>query len=310
MYHITYNVNTAKDLLSSGHILWNIYSTFILSFFTDFDVIPHNSWYNSSIITKNSFIKNTKKKEDKYEKTIIIDKYMKWESIDYNDFKEIIKLTNYYKSNHNSVLIILTNVCNIHPDIVYEWFLLKKITTDIYSSVLIPHIRNLYYYDNNKEIINAFAIHIRRGDLCKWTYENGFTINYYKNIINHINKYLNIPINIYTENHSNNTTTKLNIRAEERKNIDYSDIDILFKIKNVNIFKGDLNSFKKDFNQLCRSKYLLMSPSSFCLWAGFISNQKIYIDNKNKKCRPNCFKNIDIIPNFITYDDFTNITDF
>lgn len=62
MYHITYNVNTAKDLLSSGHILWNIYSTFILSFFTDFDVIPHNSWYNSSIITKNSFIKNTKKK--------------------------------------------------------------------------------------------------------------------------------------------------------------------------------------------------------------------------------------------------------
>ena len=310
MFHITYNVNTASDLLSSGHILWNIYSAFILAYFTNIDVIPHHTWYNSQIITKNSLINHTKKKLEKYDKTIVIDKYLKWESISYEDFKEIVNLINYYKSRYNTVCFVLTNVCNIHPDIVYEWFSLKKISTDVYNLKLIPNIKKLYYYDHNKEIINAFSIHIRRGDLCKWVYESGFTINYYKNIINHINKYMDIPINIYTESEGKNTTTQLDIRKKERKNINYNDIDVLGNLKNVNIYKGDLDSFKKDFNELCRSKYLLVSPSSFCLWAAFISNKKIYIDKKCMVCRPNCFRNIDIIPNFIKYDEFTNITTF
>lgn len=310
MLHITYNVDSATDLLSSGHILWNVFSTFVISFFIECKVIPHESWKRSSIITYDAFLNHTDKKLNKYDKHVYIDKYKKWESINFSDLNDIIKTIKNIKKKYNNICVIFSNVCNIHPDIVYKWYKLKKIPNDIYSLKLIPYIKNLYYYDHKRDKIDAFAIHMRRGDLCKWTYDEGFTIDYYKNIINHINKKMNIPINIYTESTGKGTTTQLDIRKDERKTINYDDIDELSIIKNVNIYKGDLNDFTLHFNELCRSKYLLCSPSSFCLWASFLSNNKIYIDDKCRICRPNCFRNINIIPNFIVYNKFVDIENF
>ena len=41
---------------------------------------------------------------------VVPNKYLKWESISYEDFKEIVNLINYYKSRYNTVCFVLTNV--------------------------------------------------------------------------------------------------------------------------------------------------------------------------------------------------------
>lgn len=164
----------------------------------------------------------------------------------------------------------------------------------------------MYYYDHNNNEINAIAIHMRRGDLCKWCYDIGFTIEYYKKIIHIINKRLNIPINIYTESSDKNTTTHQPIRVEERKNCDYNDILTLEKFENVTIYAGTEKEFSSHFNELCRSKYLMISPSSFSLFAAFISNGTVFVDTKCLK-RSNLFQHMKIIPNFKVFNDFENL---
>ena len=144
---------------------------------------------------------------------------------------------------------------------------------------------------------------MRRGDLCKWCYDIGFTIDYYIKIINIINEKMNIPINIYTESAGKNTSTQLSINANERKNINYNDILRLQNLKNVTIYAGEKKDFSSHFNALCRSKYLMISPSSFSLWAAFISKGMIFVDTKCLD-RPNLFRHIKLISKFIVFDEF------
>ena len=48
----------------------------------------------------------------------------------------------------------------------------------------------------------------------------------------------------------------------------------------------------------------MMAPSSFSLWAGFITDGIVLVDKKCIKCRPNLFRNSENIPNFIVFENF------
>ena len=301
MIHITYYPST-DDSLSSGHILWEIFTVFIVSFLIDCKPIYNSTWDRCLIISKESFLKFTTPPLEEYDKIINIDNIRKWESINFDDFINIKNIIEKNKQTYTTILVNLSNVCKIHPDVLCFWYNEKQISHEIFSSKALPLLQNLYYYDHNNNEINTFAIHMRRGDLCKWCYDIGFTIDYYRKIINIINEKLNIPINIYTESTAKNTTTQLSINAKERKNINYNDISTLQNLKNVTIYAGTKKDLSSHFNELCRSKYLMISPSSFSLWAAFISKGMIFIDIKCLN-RPNLFRHIKLISKFIVFDN-------
>ena len=302
MIHITYYPST-DDSLSSGHILWEIFTVFIFSFLIDCKPIYNSTWDKCLIVSKTSFKKFTTKPLEKYDKIINIDNLRKWESISFNDFINIKTIIEKNKRPHTTILVKLSNVCKIHPDVLCFWYNKKQISCELFSSKALPLLQNLYYCDHNNNEINAFAIHMRRGDLCKWCYDIGFTIDYYIKIINIINEKINIPINIYTESAGKNTSTQLSINVDERKNINHNDILRLQNLKNVTIYAGTKKDFSSHFNELCRSKYLMISPSSFSLWAAFISKGMIFVDIKCLN-RPNLFRHIKLISKFIVFDDF------
>ena len=79
-------------------------------------------------------------------------------------------------------------------------------------------------------------------------------------------------------------------------------------MKNVTVYTGNISDLNIHFNELCRSKYLMVAPSSFSLWAAFISKGKVFIDNKCEKFRPNLFKDSINIPNFIMFDKISDLS--
>lgn len=305
MIHITYYPST-NNLLSSGHIFWEIFTTFIFSYFLDGTPIHNDSWNNSSIISSNSLKYHCANKLENYDNILTINNYTEWGSLNKKQFDDIIENILNLKKKYNNILIIFKNVCKIHPDIIYYWYKENLIPNDVYSLYLKPKLQELYFYDNESKTIDQVAIHIRRGDLAKWCYDIGFTLDYYKNIINILNEHLNIKINIYCED---GFTNRGGGWDKTVLNFDYNDIDILKTYKNVNIVKGNPtgSDFNKHLNELIRSKILIMSPSSFSLWAGFITRGKVLIDEKCIIHRVNLFKHSKIIPNFIVYENFIDV---
>ena len=171
-------------------------------------------------------------------------------------------------------------------------------------------LEELYFSDNNSEELNIFSIHMRRGDLYNYTYNEGYDLEYYKNIINLLKEKLDIQIHIYTEKSGNNNTTKSQKTPYKRNFVDHDDIEIFRNMEGVVLKRGDLADFSDHFNEMCRSKYLMLGLSSMSLLAGFINKGKIIVDEKYIKSRVNLFKNIKIIPNFYVFKNIEEIGNF
>jgi hypothetical protein len=302
MIHITYYPST-NDTLSSGHILWEIFTVYIFSMLIPIiKPVWNNKWNLSDLISENSFKKYTDTPLKTYDYTINIDNHIKWESLDYNDFLDIKKKIYDNYNNYNNILIVLSNVCKIHIDRLCVWYKLKYINTDIYNIYAIPTLKKLYYYDHNNSPLESIAIHIRNGDLTKLSIDNGYTFNYYKNIINILRLKYNNIINIYCEDvNINNTTTIFSKDKSLCKNF-LNEILELNNIENVYVKLGNKQNINEQFNELCRSKILIVSPSSLSLFAAFISNGIILIDENHAKCRPNLFKYLNNVSNFTIFN--------
>ena len=186
------------------------------------------------------------------------DKYnnkCKFDGITFQTFNEILNQINDCTEN---TLIILSGVIRIHPYQLHDWFIENKIKEDYFTEKFLPLVRK-FYNNNILELKNVFSIHIRRGDLSKQAIAQGWDINFYSNVILLINKFLDIPINIYSE-------------TEECE-----DLLILKKYKNVNLKLGNTNSLKNDIKEMITSKYLLISNSSLSTWMAYISKGDIFI---------------------------------
>ena len=242
-------------------------------------------------------------------KTITISEYTCWESLNFQQFSELKNKILTTEKKHKNILVKLTNVCSIHSDILCEWYSKKLISENIYEQKCKPLLEDLYFSDNNSEELNIFSIHMRRGDLYNYTYNEGYDLEYYKNIINLLKEKLDIPIHIYTEKSGNNTTTLLGNTAK-RNNANHDDIEIFRNMEGIVLKRGDLDDFSDHFNEMCRSKYLMLGLSSMSLLAGFINKGKIIVDEKYIKSRVNLFKNIKIIPNFCVFKDIEEIVNF
>lgn len=277
---------------SSGHILLDVFSTFIFGILLDAKVIYHESWSLSKIIEKDSWLHYCDKPLNHYDYVLTIDNIRNWKGLSINEFENLKNNILNVSQKYDNVLIKFTNVCKIHAHQLHIWYKNDYLKTDIYSEKIIPILKNLYYFKNNKDIINQFAIHIRRGDLATQLINTGYTYNYYKNIIDIINKYLNINIVVYCEN------------------LKCDDIKKLSKLKNTTLDLGNLPEFNKQFNELCRSKYLFLSPSSFSIFTGYLSNGIVIGDEKLEKFRSNIFNDLKLTPNFNIVNNIVEFGNF
>tara|TARA_B110000444_G_scaffold258928_1_gene301196 strand:- start:1684 stop:2595 length:912 start_codon:yes stop_codon:yes gene_type:complete len=277
---------------SSGHILLDVFSTFIFGILLDAKVIYHESWSLSKIIEKDSWLHYCDKPLNHYDYVLTIDNIRNWKGLSINEFENLKNNILNVSQKYDNVLIKFTNVCKIHAHQLHIWYKNDYLKTDIYSEKIIPILKNLYYFKNNKDIINQFAIHIRRGDLATQLINTGYTYNYYKNIIDIINKYLNINIVVYCENWK------------------CDDIKKLSKLKNTTLDLGNLPEFNKQFNELCRSKYLFLSPSSFSIFTGYLSNGIVIGDEKLEKFRSNIFNDLKLTPNFNIVNNIVEFGNF
>jgi len=259
MIHLLYSQHGGR----SGHKLKDIMSIFIIGMLIKAKVVYDDSFTNQHLLL---FEDICVKKKKKYYSTIIIDNTKCSNGITFKKFKEIKKLilnkSKGLKDNQH-LLVIFKQRCRIHPYQLDNWFHKNKIDKNLFKSKLIPLLHKIYYVHTvpkhttikKSSIIptNNVAIHIRRGDLAEKLIREGFDANYYTQIINKLNQHLNLHINIYSE-------------------IDNSeDILVLKKLKNVNLFLGDVSNINEHFYALCTSKILILSRSSFSTWAAYLS---------------------------------------
>tara|TARA_B100001093_G_scaffold516086_1_gene594017 strand:- start:4827 stop:5708 length:882 start_codon:yes stop_codon:yes gene_type:complete len=284
MLFITYNQNSNGR---SGHALCDIFTTFVFSELLNMEVIYNNTWENQKILSKEMFLKYSSNYKDyKYDYILDIDYIRKWECISYEDYIEIKNNILKLSKKYNNILLRLSNVCKIHPHIIYDWYLKKYIKNDIYHNKILPKLHKLYYGDNDNNISNVISIHIRCGDLNNQLMKEGFTFSYYKNIIDIINMHFNTKINVYCEN------------------INYSHLNKLDKLDNTTLYVGGIDNFSDDFNKLVNSKILILAPSSMSLFAGYLCKGLVLIDNKSYIWRKNIFNYSENI-----FEVFNNISD-
>lgn len=304
MIHITY-FPSSNHPMSSGHIFFEIFTTFIFS-----QLIPNSkpvwnkTWELSKFISKKSYEKHTVLPLENYDKIIVINQYRKWESISFQDFLDIKQTIDEASKRYGTIFIQFKNVCAIHPDVLHSWYINKLLKENVFVEKAKPLLKNMYYFDHNSEPINAIGIHIRRGDLLTRLYNAGFTMEYYKNLIININKVLDLPIYVYCESDKKEGTTRSIIEYSSQFDGDYN---LLKCLKNVHLKLGNLHNFSEQFNELARCKYLFLSPSGFPLWAAFISSGKILYDKKCVDFRPNLFRYVKSLPNFFQYTHPSNI---
>jgi len=307
MIHITY-FPSSNHPMSSGHIFFEIFTTFIFS-----QLIPNSkpvwnkTWELSKFISRKSYEKHTVLPLENYDKIIVINQYRKWESISFQDFLDIKQLILTTQKQYTNILVKLGNVCSIHPGVLHSWYTKNLIKENIYIERTKPLLEKMYYFDHNSEPIDAVGIHIRRGDLLTRLYKAGLTMDYYKNLIININKVLDIPIYIYCESDEKEATTRSCVEYSSQFNKDYN---LLKDLKNVHIKLGNIHNVSEQFNEMVRCKYLFLAPSGFSLWAAFISSGKIFYDEKCVKFRTDQFPTLHVLPNFLQYthpSDILNI---
>lgn len=307
MKHITYNHTSHVKYVSNGSVFQEILSCYIISIICDLKVVYHDSWKFCGFITYDSFQKNTTKPLEKYDNIFNINNFLKWESISFDD---LMNIKNFIDNCNDNTLIILGNVCLINPSVLYKWYKEGLLEKDYYSELFLPKLKELYFNDHNSEQINQFYIHIRNGDIGNRYYNEGLTLEYYTNIIKLINDVSDIKINIMYEGDSNKTTINPNLSpcyVNQRQGYNHLWCRELGKLPNVILNEGDLDNLDKQINELCRAKYLLISPSHFCYYSGITSNGLKFVDNKTINIHSDALKNTIDLPNFVVYDNFEDI---
>lgn len=305
MKHITYNHTSHADNISNGSVFQEILSCYIISIICDLKVVYHNSWEYCGFISYDSFQKNTVRPLDKYDNIININNYLKWESL---SFKDLIDIKTAITKCSNNTLIVLSNVCLINPSYLYKWYKEGLLEKDYYSELFLPKIRELYFFNHSNEEIEQFYIHIRNGDLGKLLYDNGLTLEYYTNIIKLINSISDIKINIMYEGGDAKKTTLITPSFKnERVGYNHLWVRELGKLPNVILNEGDLDNLDKQINELCRAKYLLLSPSTLSYYSGIISSGMKFVDKKFIEIRENVLKNTIDLPQFIVFTDFKEV---
>ena len=103
---------------------------------------------------------------------------------------------------------------------------------------------------------------IRCGDLHNWMTKAGFTLDYYKKIVQVLNSNFNNKIKIFFENKNHQEFVELK------------------KLKNVEVYIGGVNDFDKHFNDMINSKVLIVSSSNMCVFASYLCKGLVLVDNK------------------------------
>jgi len=302
--HITYNHTSHASqynnaILSSGAMFQEILTAFIVSMICDIEVVYHESWKYCKFISYESFKYHTITPLKKYDCAININ-YYNWNSISFKDLTKIKQTIDNCKSN---TLIVLNNVSLINPSCLYKWFQQGYLRTNIYSDLFLPKLRNMYFYDRNSES-NGIYIHIRTGDIGQDNYNKGLDLEYYTKIINIINNYCKHKIFIVYEGVGSNTTSEL---IKRDSTFDYLWPRELKKLNNVILKEGNLQNINEQINMLCNAKYLILSPSTFSYYAGMISTGIKFVDNKIISMKQTTLRNTTDLPQFITYDDFSEV---
>ena len=284
MLFITYYQNSSGR---SGHTLCDIFTVFCFSELLNMKVIYNSTWERQKILSKTMMLKYSSNYSDyKYDYILDIDYIMKWECISYEDYNNIKNKLTKLSKKYNNVLLRLSNVCKIHPHIIYDWYFKKHIEIDIYNSKIRPILHKIYFGDNDNNETNTISMHIRCGDLNDLLIKAGFTFSYYKSIIDTINAHCNIKLNVYCEN------------------VNYQHLTDLNKLDNTTLYVGGMDTFSNHFNKLVNSKILILSPSSMSLFAGYLCNGLVLIDKKSYIWRKNIFNYSENV-----FTVFNNISD-
>ena len=284
MLFITYNQNSNGR---SGHALCDIFTVFCFSKLLNMKVIYNSTWERQKILSKTMMIKYSSNYNDyKYDYILNISNIRKWECISYEYYNNLKNKLTELSKKYKNVLLSLSNVCKIHPHIIYDWYLKKHIKIDIYNREIRPLLHKIYFGDHDKNETNTISIHIRCGDLNNKLKKAGFTFSYYKKIIDTINKHFNIKINVYCEN------------------VNYQHLTALNKLDNTTVHVGGINKFSKHFNKLVNSKILILSPSSMSLFAGYLCNGLVLLDKKTYEIRKKVFNYSENV-----FEVFNNISD-
>ena len=141
MIHITY-FPSPNHPMSSGHIFFEIFTTFIFS-----QLIPNSkpvwnkTWEIIKILfQKKSYEKHTVLPLENYDKIIVINQYRKWESISFQDFLDIKQTIDEASKRYGTIFIQFKNVCAIHPDVLHSWYINKLLK----ENVFVEKSKNLY----------------------------------------------------------------------------------------------------------------------------------------------------------------------
>lgn len=297
MKYITYKHTSHSRYVSNGSVFQEILSCYIISIFCNLEVVYHETWKYCGFITHKSFKRNTTKSLDNYEAIININNYCKWESLNFQDLIDIKNKINKMKDN---TLIILGNVCLINPSYLYKWYKSGLLDIDYYSNIFLPKLNELYFYDHLNKEIEEFYIHIRNGDIGKKFYDFGLNLKYYTDIIKKINSVSDMKINIiYEGGDPKKTTLELTpCYKNERKGYNHLWVTELGKLPNVILKEGNLDNLDIQINELCRAKYLLLSPSTLSYYCGMISKGIKFIDKIMISLHKNGLSNTTDLPNF------------
>ncbi len=204
-----------------------------------------------------------------YNNLVQIAKHMKidWNSVPYNEYSVLELENNLIPSD-----IITTPIdskmdfSSLPASIDYE---LKPCLGELFFKFTSP-TRGIFKPKSNilnNDLINI-GIHFRGGDFHSWNPESILSTDYYIDAIKHLHK---------TDNKYLLFTDDLNLKS-------YQDVK---KYLNENRYDYELGvatdgdcHFINDFFQLCDCDYIISSPSTFAICAGFMGKEKEIIHSK------------------------------
>ena len=139
----------------SGHCLKDFFTCYLFSFLIkDLIVLPTQEWNSGQHIL--NFPINKKLKHYTFTQSINI-KETHWGGMSFENF---CKIKNKISDLPDNSLITLIDHPRLHPFQLTEWFQSQLIHEDVFITKFIPTLRNLYFKDNNSEILNYLSIHV------------------------------------------------------------------------------------------------------------------------------------------------------